>query len=86
MTGCLGAILGLQLLIGTPVAWELIPTADTGPQIQSRMNDGTGIAAVAEEPPGHLLAPWSLESEGSAYPLSPIMPESMDPEEPGSES
>lgn len=85
ITGCLGAILSLQLFIGTPVAWELIPTADAEPQIHLGMEEGTDIAAVDEQPQSHLVSPWSMEAEGAAYSLAPIMPESRAPETPGSE-
>jgi peptidoglycan/LPS O-acetylase OafA/YrhL len=80
MGGTFGAVVTLQLLVGTPAAWNLAAGGSAQIEVATTADGGAGIAsAVDDDPyPEQILWLMDLEVDGNPGPFS--APEAVDPE------
>lgn len=80
MAGTFGAVVTMQLLLGTPAAWTPVPTADAPVELATT-DDGVVVFPSIETHPVLEQVPWPLELDFDGYPGAYFEPEGFDLDE-----
>jgi hypothetical protein len=79
MVGTLAAVVTLQLLFGTPAAWNLAPDA-AEVEVATMSDENAAVLPAADGDPYLDAIPWLMELGDDGYPVPLVAPDAVDAE------